>query len=153
MKVDPSSDVSRNLPVRGTPTDEGPADAKFKTILEQKMEPRPAQKIDQNTLPTNPEMIHELDFRPMTMVDGKALVQQVETFLDKLEVYQQQLMDPDISLKALSPLVDRIRADGEHLSSFLNKFDAQDGMQDILSQTLITASLEVIRFNRGDYNG
>lgn len=153
MKIDPASNMSRTLPPQVNRKDGGPAGAEFKNILEQEMEPFPGQNIDQGNPPSGPEMIPEMGFRPIKIVDGKVLLQQVEGLLDRLEVYQQQLMDSGISLKEMSPLVDRIRAEGEHLSSILGKLDSRDGMRDILSQTLIATSLEVIRFNRGDYIG
>ncbi len=150
MKVDQVNDPSRNLTQRANNVTE-PDGAEFKSILEQKMEPPPLQDIDATPSPTAPEMIPDVTFKPLAVVDGHSIVHQVEGFLDTLEAYQQKLMDAGVSLKALSPLIDRIRVQGEQLSSYLEGLRPGDGMRDILGQMLITSSLEVIRFNRGDY--
>jgi len=39
----------------------------------------------------------------------------------------------------------------ETLAPVLNSLPPEDGLKDILNQALITSSLEVIKFNRGDY--
>ncbi len=44
-----------------------------------------------------------------------------------------------------------IAAEKDQLSEKLDSISNEDGLKDILNQTLITASLEVIKFNRGDY--
>ena len=152
MKVDQVHDLSHSLPQRVNNAKE-PDGPEFKTILEQKMDPRPLQDIDNTPAPAAPEMIPDVAFRPLAAVEGHGIIDEVEGFLDTLETYQQQLADAGVNLKELSPLVDRIRAQGEQLSSYLEGLRPEDGMQDILSQMLITSSLEVIRFNRGDYVG
>jgi hypothetical protein len=45
----------------------------------------------------------------------------------------------------------RIIKEKDQLSSLLNSMPNEDGLKDIVNHTLITASLEVIKYNRGDY--
>ena len=150
MKVNHVDNLSGNLPPHVDQA-EDPDGAEFKAILEQKMGAQPAEGGRESRPASAPEMIPEVDFRPVSMVDGQGLVQQVADFLDTLEAYQQKLMDPTASLKEISPLIDRLQAEGETLSGHLEALRPDDGLHDILSQALITSSLEVIRFNRGDY--
>lgn len=151
MKVDHASDISKGL-LPQVNDQKGPQGDEFKSILEQKMAP-PLQDTGDTPPPSAPEMIPDVQFRPPAVADGHSLIQQAEDFLDTMETYQQKLMNPDVSLKEVAPLIEKMRAQGEDLSSGLDGLPSGDGMQDILTQVLITSSLEVIRFNRGDYVG
>ncbi len=75
----------------------------------------------------------------------------VENLLDLLDEYRKKLADPQVSLKELSPLIDKITLRRTDLIPILDSFPEQDSLKEILHRTLIMASLEVIRFNRGDY--
>jgi hypothetical protein len=152
MKVEHANDISKGL-LQQVNNEKGPQGGEFKSILEQKMAPQPLQDIDDAPPPSAPEMIPDVQFRPPAVADGHSLIQQAEDFLDTMEAYQQELMNPDVNLKQMSPLIDKMRAQGEDLSASLDGLPSGDGMQDILTQMLITSSLEVIRFNRGDYVG
>ncbi len=123
----------------------------FKSILEDKMASPPVEDNDETRPSSGAEMIPDIAFPTVPPASDGDLVGQVEDFLDTLENYQQKLMDPDTSLKELSPLVEQIQSEGENLADALEGLQADDGMRDILSQLLITSSLEMIRFNRGDY--
>lgn len=77
---------------------------------------------------------------------------QVENYLNVLNEYQEKLMDPDVTLKELSPLVEQMTREGEKLSSILESLPKDDNLKEILNETLVLSSLESIKFNRGDYN-
>ncbi len=150
MKIDSANGLSGSpSPPVNRPEETQSGD--FKTILEEKMESPSVTENDRARSPSAVEAIPDIAFPSVSPAGDDDLVQQVEDFLDTLENYQLKLMDPDTSLKELSPLVDRIQSEGEKLTDALQGLQAGDGMQDILSQMLITSSLEVIRFNRGDY--
>jgi hypothetical protein len=48
-------------------------------------------------------------------------------------------------------MMNTIAREKDQLSGLLDSMPNDDGLKHILNQTLITASLEVIKFNRGDY--
>ncbi|MGD9052517.1 MAG: hypothetical protein PVG17_11750, partial [Desulfobacterales bacterium] len=62
-----------------------------------------------------------------------------------------QLADPQVTLRQIEPLLNTIAKEKEQLSAVLNTMPDEDGLKDIVHRTLITTSLEVIKFNRGDY--
>jgi hypothetical protein len=68
-----------------------------------------------------------------------------------LDDYRKQLADPAITLRSIEPLMNSIIKEKDQLSSLLDSIPNDDGLKDIVNRTLITASLEVIKFNRGDY--
>ena len=79
------------------------------------------------------------------------LVNRVDALLNTLDAYQRKLSDRQYSLKDIYPLVQEIETEKESLMPDLGSLSEKDGLKDILDQTLIAASLEVVKFNRGDY--
>jgi hypothetical protein len=51
----------------------------------------------------------------------------------------------------MEPVIKMIDKEKEQLSSVLDSLTEEDGLKDIVNRTLITASLEVMKYNRGDY--
>ena len=79
------------------------------------------------------------------------MVDAVERFLVLLDEYRHKLANPQVTLKEIYLLVNEMDAEKENLIQALNSLHDGDRLKDILNQTLITSSLEIIRFNRGDY--
>jgi hypothetical protein len=78
-------------------------------------------------------------------------VAQVEQFLDLLDDYRSRLVDPRVSLKGLDTAVQAVARGREALTPLLAVTTEDDGLKDVLNQTLATAELEIIKFRRGDY--
>lgn len=79
------------------------------------------------------------------------LAGRVERYLDLLDDYRQQLADPRVSLKGLDVTVREMEAGKDALVPALGSLPEGVGIKDILNRTLVTASLEIIKFRRGDY--
>jgi type II secretory pathway component PulM len=79
------------------------------------------------------------------------LEDRVDQMLDALDSYRQMLGDANYTLRDMDPTVRQIAADASSLQQDMEKLPVDDELGDILNQTLIAASLEVIKFNRGDY--
>jgi hypothetical protein len=56
-----------------------------------------------------------------------------------------------MTLRSIEPVMKMIDKEKEQLSSVLDSLTEEDGLKDIVNRTLITASLEVMKYNRGDY--
>jgi hypothetical protein len=54
-------------------------------------------------------------------------------------------------LKDIHPTISAIENENQHLKPMLNSMIDGDELKQILNQTLITTSVEVIKFNKGDY--
>jgi hypothetical protein len=72
-------------------------------------------------------------------------VERIENVLDLLDDYRRKLADSDFNLKDIHPIISAIENENEHLKPMLNS------LTDGVNQTLITTSVEVIKFNKGDY--
>ena len=78
-------------------------------------------------------------------------IQNIEKLFNVLDIYRQKLSDPKITLKEIHPLVERMAAENKSLQKLVDSLPDNDSLKNIANKALITSSLEVIRFNRGDY--
>ena len=88
---------------------------------------------------------------PVSISTEVPLVDQTEQLLDALDAYRGKLGDRRASLKEVAPLIGEIKRQSEDLTSQAEALSDSDPLREILNQTLIVSSLEVLKFNRGDY--
>ena len=93
----------------------------------------------------------QVGFNPLAAGNETPLVDRVEDFVDMLDEYRLKLGDRQYSLRDIDPLVRKMETETEKLMPAFKDLPDGDGLKDIMDQTLITASLEIARFNRGDY--
>jgi len=124
--------------------------ADFKNILKESVEKstESPSKIQPSTLM---DPVSAIRFNPLSTQDKNITVERVHNLLNLLDNYRQQLSDPHVTLRTLEPMMNTIAKEKDQLSGLLESMPNDDGLKHILNQTLITASLEVIKFNRGDY--
>jgi hypothetical protein len=79
------------------------------------------------------------------------IIKRTEGFLDILDEYQQKLSNPRSTLRDIYPLIQEMDAERERLITLSDSLPKGDGLKDILDQVLITSSIEIMKFNRGDY--
>jgi hypothetical protein len=79
------------------------------------------------------------------------VVERAERLLDLLSEYQQKLANPVFTLRDISPFIDDFKADNKRLVSSVNSLAEGDELKNILNQVIVTASVEIIKFDRGDY--
>ena len=78
---------------------------------------------------------------------GKATCQ----LLDSLEDYQQQLGDPEVSLRNLYPMVERMQKQLIATEPLFNALPESHPAKSILQETMSHISEEIGRFNSGRY--
>ena len=150
MKIHSTEKVLRNLLSQETKKIQGPDNGKFGKVLQETINRSSDAKSGlQGPLMMN--KISEIRFDPISPLDKTSIVDRVENFLDILDEYHKKLGDPKASLKDISPLVDDMTKEREGLMSSLHSLSDGDKLKEILNQTLITSSVEIIKFNRGDY--
>ncbi len=74
-----------------------------------------------------------------------------EKTLELLEQYQKAMANPEISLKEVDPLVQSLSRETKDLAGWAEKLSPSDPLHKILTDLGILASVEVEKFNRGDY--
>lgn len=78
-------------------------------------------------------------------------IKKVEQFLDLLESYTQALSDPKKNLREIASLVRSLESEKEKLAELGESLPDGDVLKHIVNQTVIFTTVEVLRFNRGDY--
>ncbi|MFZ0243755.1 MAG: hypothetical protein WAL90_19100 [Desulfobacterales bacterium] len=150
MKISATPQLRRDLPVTKTRRETTAATPDFQAILKQTVEGlgdrRPADAISG---PFGPPTVRALIMpaadTPLPLTD------RLDRLVDQLEHYRQKLADPQVSLKSIEPLVIDIAAAAQKLAPDLTPADRTDSLNDILKRALVTASVEITRFNRGEY--
>ena len=122
----------------------------FKNILKASVERTAHHQA--NTQPSAlMQPISVIKFQPLSPENKRITIKRLDNLLNLLDNYRRQLADPQVSLRRIEPLMNTIEKEKEQLSSVLDSLASEDGLKDIVNRTLITASLEVIKYNRGDY--
>ena len=78
-------------------------------------------------------------------------MKRIQAALDLLENYQQQLGDPQISLKEMVSVVSALERQIHDLRWSENQRVLPEELARIASEVLVTAQVEVSKFYRGDY--
>lgn len=78
-------------------------------------------------------------------------VQATEKTLDLLERYQEALSDPQVSLKKVYPLVQSLRQEVQEMNRWTDHLPPSDPLRKIMREIGVLSSVEVEKFNRGDY--
>jgi len=124
-----------------------PGSGGFGDILKEKLAPTPGAAASGIGLGlVAPTQLQSVAEAPANRLDGR-----VERYLDLLDDYRQQLVDHRVSLKGLDAMVRELESGKDALAPTLGSLPEGDGIKDILNRTLVTASLEIIKFRRGDY--
>ncbi len=75
----------------------------------------------------------------------------VEATLSRLELFQEALGRPDISLKNISSLVDSLEEDSRQLQSTAKKLSPGSPLRQVLEEAAALSWVECFKFRRGDY--
>ena len=150
MKIDGNNDIARSVYTDKATQKETTSDSGFNDILKATVEgaqqtPAPIQS------PTHANPLGAIRFTPLSPEARDATVERLDNLLNLLDQYRDQLANPKVTLRQIEPLLNTIANEKEQLSAVLNAMPDEDGLKDIVHRTLITTSVEVLRFNRGDY--
>ena len=86
----------------------------------------------------------------VTPKSGPDLVNRVDGLLDTMEEYAGMLENGDVSLKAMTPVVERMDYQSKMVADLLGD-DDDDDVTFVARQAVVQAQVESIKFNRGDY--
>ena len=83
--------------------------------------------------------------------DHQFTANRIEDMINLLDRYREKLSNPRITMKQIDPVVKEMTREMENLTPVLDSLPADEGLKNILNQTLVTVSLEISKFYRGDY--
>ncbi len=82
-----------------------------------------------------------------SIVSGKT-----DTLLGLLDAYSSNLENPDVSLKSIAPILEKINQNADSLlKESISLGPGNTELKDIATQTVIAAQTEYEKFQRGDY--
>ena len=151
MKIDP---FSSNIPLgRGSsqkPAASEPSGSGFQKLFNEVLDRKTGSSAP--SLPVAPAPV----FAPMAIngtnaIDTGSGIQAMEKFIDALETYQQRLADPRCRLRDIAPAFEGLEKAHQHLSRFAAESPAESTLGTIMKEALITATMEIRRFNSGTY--
>jgi hypothetical protein len=80
------------------------------------------------------------------------IIKKSEEVLCLLEEYANGLSDPEMSLKDIGPLVERIKEEAGLIEADVNeKGQSDSGLGRIIRELSVVANVEAFKFHRGDY--
>ncbi|MCP3952429.1 MAG: hypothetical protein GY697_09475 [Desulfobacterales bacterium] len=151
MKITGNEEIFKQLAARESGQTGRPVKGAFTSLLDQaaRTDSGPAGE----TLPLQaPGSIKGVSFNPLLDVNSTAIPDRVENFLNLLDSYRGMLANPAISLKEIGPVMAKLMSEKSQLQQVLGALPAGDELRGILNELLVTASLEEVKFNKGDYN-
>lgn len=83
--------------------------------------------------------------------DHQFAANSTEDMINLLDQYREKLAAPRITMKQIDPVIREMTREMENLAPVLDSLPADEGLKNILNQTLVTVSLEISKFYRGDY--
>jgi len=122
----------------------------FHDILQEKISTSSKPEGRTMTLPPV-QHIPTMQFDPILNIDKAQSVERVEQFLNILEDYQKKLGDTNSTLKGFYSLVSKMESEAAKLKPLLDSLPDGDRLKDLLNRAVVTATVEAIKFNRGDY--
>ena len=129
---------------------QGPVNKEFGAILDETI----AETSQTDTGTRKTAMVDSMagiQFDSSLSLNENPIIEQTEKLLDTLDNYREKLQNPEVGLEDIKPLVSEMEMEKEGLTSALKSLPDGDGLKNILNEAMITSSLEVAKFNRGDY--
>jgi hypothetical protein len=75
----------------------------------------------------------------------------IEDMINILDEYREKLADPRITMKQLDADIKEMTRGMENLAHLLESHPVDERLRNIFNQTMVTISLEISKFYRGDY--
>lgn len=150
MKITPKEILETVLDQKTGKTSGTTGNVNFGDILKETMSGQAASGSQVGSIPPL-DSISSIALDTLRATDRGEAVKKVGDFIGLLEEYQSQMEDPAVTLKYTSPLVSRMEKETQELMPMMESLPEGDGLKDILNRLLVASTVEVIKFNRGDY--
>ena len=106
-------------------------------------------KIDAKSQKT--QQLSEIQSNTFSSAEKMPTIDHIENCLNTLDEYCRSLGNLRITINDICPIINKMLQESDILTRALNSLNNEDELKDILKQTLTISSIEITRFNRGDY--
>lgn len=153
MKISPSPPpAAGELTKDNTKKTESPGEGKFGDFLRKAVEGNGAVKGDAPASPLREINYPQISGLHSTGIARRAeAISSAERLLDILDDYSSKMNDPRYTLKDIHKLVLGMENEKASLVPLVESLPEGDGARDLLNRIAVTASVEAMKFNRGDY--
>ena len=149
MKIDNTDQLVKSLNPEQTTRPRPAGDGEFDKILKETIQESPGSAAEpRHTAFVNP--LAGVKLTPQGSPDPNFAIERIESMIDLLDSYRKKLADPQFNLKQMGAIIRDIARENDSLASFADSLP-DDEIKRILNHTMVTASLEVTKFYRGDY--
>ncbi len=122
----------------------------FDQLLEKAMTAQNGQGAAASALPPL-QSLSGASFVVPGAAEQSQTVKNVDELLNVIESYQTKMADPRVSLKEIYPLIQQMEKKTAELAPVAEALPTGDKLKEILDRTLVASTVEIIKFNRGDY--
>jgi hypothetical protein len=149
MKILNNEQVLKTFQHESNTKAQPPVGEEFGTILKETVKnATPAALAPLQTTFINPLAGQPISTSPP---DHQFAANSIEDMINLLDRYREKLADPRNTMKQIDPVIREMTREMENLAPVLDSLPADEGLKNILNQTLVTVSLEISKFYRGDY--
>lgn len=131
---------------------QGPAKPEqgFEEIFNKALKPEPTQTVSPATTSFVRPVIAVMETEAVPGDQG-GVVKAAENLLNLLDDYRRHLIQPESAPKEIDRLVQELEGQHRRLAPAIDTLPEGDALKSILNKTLITASVEIFKYRRGDY--
>ena len=150
MKIQNNEQVLKTFQPESKTKAQPPAGKEFGTILKETLK----NSTTAGLAPLQTTFINPLpDLQPASssLSNHQFSASSIEDMINLLDRYREKLADPRITMKQIDPDIREMTREIENLAPVLDSLPADERLRNILNQTLVTVSLEISKFYRGDY--
>jgi len=151
MKITGNEEIFQQLVARESGRAGKPVQGAFNSLLN-RVSRSDGNGADKTRPLQTPGSIKGVFFNPLLDVNATSVPDRVENFLNLLESYRDMLADPGVSLKEIEPALKALASEKSELQQVLETLPEGDEIRGILNEALVAASMEEMKFNKGDYN-
>jgi hypothetical protein len=150
MKIDVNSEITKTthqaLTNKPTPTEKN----QFQEILQRTIGD-PPKSVSTPKEPAGIMTVPELGFKGLVTIEEGKATERVEAFFDTIDTYRKKLGNPKNTLRDIAPVIKQMEEQIEKLQQSMDLLPAGSGLKEILNRASVIASVEISRFNQGDY--
>ncbi|MCF8120634.1 MAG: hypothetical protein K9L83_10535 [Deltaproteobacteria bacterium] len=152
MKVDIVQEMLKSALNSTVQKKEQPGKERFGAILEETMKGSADPKAAREThLPSGLTGIGDIQGISAAVQDETPILEKTTGLVNVLDEYRELLGARHVSTEELRPIINEIGEQSEGLSVKLDTLAEGSPLKEIANQALMVSSLEVMKFNRGDY--
>lgn len=148
-KIDQLNESAQSFAAAKTNAAKSKGTDAFESALSKALDKTEAPEMEY--MPTN--ALREISAADLNIISTSDIVSgKTDKLLEMLDSYSNKLEDPNVSLKTIAPVLEKINENADSLLKDTRGLtDADAGLRNIATQTIVTAQTEYLKFQRGDY--